>query len=88
MFSTGYIAGGTIGAVLINFLVFCPNVVLDTMGVWQYRTTPAPRRATFDAQCRALAREELGETAPVEPEEKPGATAGEKVKKNRRGRAD
>ncbi len=59
LFSTGYIAGGTIAGVLIAFLNFSEPTV-KTLATWQYRTTPAPAAASFDGQCQALAEKELG----------------------------
>jgi hypothetical protein len=62
LLSTGYIAGGTLAGVLIAFLTFSDTAV-NAMAVWQYRTMPVAAVASFDAQCRALAEEELGTNA-------------------------
>ncbi len=62
LLSTGYIAGGTIACVLIAFLNFNDSIV-NSLAVWQYRTTPVAASASFDGQCRTLARQELGPRA-------------------------
>ena len=59
LFSTGYIAGGTIAGVLIAFLNFNDATAI-TLAAWQYRTTSVPAAASFDGQCQALAKRELG----------------------------
>ena len=62
LLSTGYIAGGTIALVLIAFLNFNDSII-NTLGVWQYRTMPVSAAASFDAQCQAAAAQELGAKA-------------------------
>ena len=59
LFSTGYIAGGSIAGVIVTFLALS-DTLPNTLAVWQYRTMPVAAAASFDAQCRALAEEELG----------------------------
>jgi hypothetical protein len=59
LLSTGYIAGGTIGGVLIAFLNFSDTTV-KTLAMYQYRTAPITSDAPFDVQCEILAQEELG----------------------------
>jgi hypothetical protein len=63
LLSTGYIAGGTLAGVLIAFLNFNDTTV-NTLSVWQYRKAPVEAADTFDAQCLALAKQELGDAAP------------------------
>jgi putative OPT family oligopeptide transporter len=72
LLSTGYIAGGTLAGVLIAFLTFSDTAV-KALAVWQYRTMPAPAAALFDAQCRALAEEELGANAALKQLERMAA---------------
>jgi acyl-CoA reductase-like NAD-dependent aldehyde dehydrogenase len=62
LFSTGYIAGGSIAGVIVTFLALS-DTLPNTLAVWQYRTMPVAAAASFDAQCRALAEEELGASA-------------------------
>jgi hypothetical protein len=66
LFSTGYIAGGTLAGVLIAFL-YLP-IFSDTLpkmlGKWQYRRAPIAVEAEFSNQCFELAKNELGEKAP------------------------
>jgi len=62
LLSTGYIAGGTIACVLIAFLNFNDSII-NSLAVWQYRTTPVAASASFDGQCRELAQQELGPRA-------------------------
>ena len=62
LLSTGYIAGGTIAGVLVAFLNFSDTAV-HTLAVWEYRTVPVTAAASLDAQCRALAEQELGAKA-------------------------
>jgi hypothetical protein len=63
LFSTGYIAGGTIAGVLIACLVFSPTSMQNTLRKWQYRHVPISAEADFPNQCLALAKSELGEKA-------------------------
>jgi putative OPT family oligopeptide transporter len=63
LFSTGYIAGGTIAGVLIACLVFSPTSIQNTLRKWQYRHVPISAGADFAEQCLALAKSELGEKA-------------------------
>ncbi len=62
LLSTGYIAGGTIASVIIAF-VFLVEPIKEQAGLWQYRKAPAAEAISFDAQCAALTRSEVGEGA-------------------------
>jgi hypothetical protein len=62
LFSTGFIAGGTLAGVLVTCLNFS-DTLLDKTGLWQYRRVPVAAYAKFDEQCLALAKFELGEDA-------------------------
>jgi hypothetical protein len=62
LFSTGYIAGGTLAGVIIAFFTFSPKLT-QSLSVWQYRQTPITVVETFPRQCFALAQKELGEKA-------------------------
>jgi putative OPT family oligopeptide transporter len=62
LFSTGYIAGGTLAGVIIAFFTFSPKLT-QTLSFWQYRQTPITVVDTFPRQCFALAQKELGEKA-------------------------
>ncbi|MGD0383354.1 MAG: oligopeptide transporter, OPT family [Thermoguttaceae bacterium] len=62
LFSTGYIAGGTIAGVLVAFLYFS-DTIPNMLGKWQYRHVPIGAEADFPNQCLALAKGELGEKA-------------------------
>jgi hypothetical protein len=62
LFSTGYIAGGTIAGVLVSCMYFS-DTLPEALGLWQYRKAPVEVQAPFDEQCRALAKNELGEGA-------------------------
>ncbi|MGW8257019.1 MAG: OPT/YSL family transporter, partial [Thermoguttaceae bacterium] len=62
LFSTGYIAGGAIAGVLVAFFYFS-DTIPNLLGTWQYTHVPAPAAATFEQQCLALAKNELGEKA-------------------------
>jgi putative OPT family oligopeptide transporter len=65
LFSTGYIAGGTLAGVIIAFLSFPYfSRVNESLGAWQYSRAPVAVAATFSDQCYALATKELGEKAP------------------------
>ena len=62
LFSTGYIAGGTLAGVIIAFFIFSDRLT-DSLGTWQYRQTAISVEADFPNQCLALAKSELGEKA-------------------------
>jgi len=62
LFSTGYIAGGTLAGVIIAFFTFSDRLT-QGLSVWQYRRTPITVAATFSEQCYLLAKNELGEKA-------------------------
>jgi putative OPT family oligopeptide transporter len=62
LFSTGYIAGGTIAGVLVAFFYFS-DTIPNMLGKWQYRQAPLSVEADFPNQCLALVKSELGEKA-------------------------
>jgi putative OPT family oligopeptide transporter len=62
LFSTGYIAGGTLTSVLIAFLVFTPTIQ-NLLHKWQYQQVPISAEDDFINQCKALTIAELGEKA-------------------------
>jgi hypothetical protein len=62
LFSTGYIAGGTLAGVIIAFFTFSDRLT-QGLSVWQYRQMPVTVAATFSEQCYELAKKELGEKA-------------------------
>ena len=62
LFSTGYIAGGTIAGVLVAFFYFS-DTIPNMLGKWEYRKAPINAEAEFPHQCLALAKNELGEKA-------------------------
>jgi putative OPT family oligopeptide transporter len=64
LFSTGYIAGGTIAGVLIACLVFSPTSMQNALHIWQYRHATIGQEADLSGECYALAQSELGEKAP------------------------
>jgi putative OPT family oligopeptide transporter len=64
LFSTGYIAGGTLAGVIIAFLTFPYfNRITETLSTWQYSRTPVTAEAAFSDQCKMLAKNELGKKA-------------------------
>ena len=62
LFSTGYIAGGTIAGVIVSFLLLS-DPVSKSLGRWQYGLVPISAAATLDRQIEDLARSELGDKA-------------------------
>lgn len=62
LFSTGYIAGGTIAFVLVSFLSFS-DTIPKLLSYWQYRQTPITIETNFSQQCYEIAKTELGEKA-------------------------
>lgn len=62
LMSTGFIAGGAIGGVLIAFLSFNDSIP-KALGVWQYRTWTATQSGTVNELSTQLAREEAGANA-------------------------
>jgi LysM repeat protein len=63
LLSTGYIAGGAIGGVLIAFLSFS-DTIPAYLSQYQYATMSAPDAATLDAQYKAIAAERVGADRP------------------------
>ena len=65
LFSTGYIAGGTLSGLLIAFLLYLPfsEPINKMLGKWQYRQTPIAIEAGLSEECYVLAKKELGEKA-------------------------
>jgi putative OPT family oligopeptide transporter len=63
LFSTGYIAGGTIAGVIVAFLYFS-DTIPNTLGKWEYRRVAISAEADYPNECLAMARSELGEKAP------------------------
>jgi hypothetical protein len=59
LLSTGYIAGGTIGALVISFLSFS-NTIPRHLARWEHATAPAVEAASSDAQYEAAAAARLG----------------------------
>ncbi len=74
LLSTGYIAGGAIGGVLIAFLSFSDTIPRH-LAQWEYATTPAADAPTLDAQYEAAAAERLGLAATSIPENRRGEVA-------------
>ncbi|HEY4759137.1 MAG TPA: oligopeptide transporter, OPT family, partial [Thermoguttaceae bacterium] len=62
LFSTGYIAGGTIAGVIIAFFTIS-DTIPKMLSLWEYRQTPITVAADFPQQCLILAQKELGEKA-------------------------
>jgi hypothetical protein len=63
LLSTGYIAGGSIGGVLIAFLSF-GDTIPNWLGQWQYRQVAVGEGPSFQAQLDQLAARELGVDVP------------------------
>ncbi len=63
LLSTGYIAGGSIGGVLIAFLSF-GDTIPNWLGQWQYRQVAVGEGPSFQAQLDQLAARELGIEVP------------------------
>ena len=58
LFSTGYIAGGTLAGVIIAFFTFSPKLT-ENLSVWQYRQTPITVVDTFPRQCFARSEKRI-----------------------------
>jgi putative OPT family oligopeptide transporter len=72
LLSTGYIAGGSIGGVLIAFLSF-GDTIPNWLGQWQYRQVAVGEGPSFQTQLDQVAARELGvelPTAANAPEDK------------------
>ncbi len=64
LFSTGYIAGGTLAGVIIAFLSFPYfDRITENLTTWQYRRAAVAAEGTLSDQITALAKQELGEKA-------------------------
>jgi hypothetical protein len=72
LLSTGYIAGGTIGAVIIAFLSFS-DTIPNQLGAWEFRHRPVTVEKPLDQQYEDIAVEEAG--ARGDEEQKAAATA-------------
>jgi putative OPT family oligopeptide transporter len=63
LLSTGYIAGGSIGGVLIAFLSF-GDTIPNWLGQWQYRQVAVGEGPSFQAQLDQVAARDLGLEVP------------------------
>ena len=63
LLSTGYIAGGAIGAVLVTFLSFSDEIPRQ-LSVWQYRQTAIVAAKPLEQQYEDAAAAELGLKTP------------------------
>ena len=63
LLSTGYIAGGAIGAVIVTFLSFSDEIPAQ-LSAWQYRQTAIVEAKPLDEQYQDAAAVELGITTP------------------------
>ena len=61
LLSTGYVAGGAIGAVLVTFLNFSDEIPRQ-LGAWQYRQTAIAAAEPIEQQYQDAAAAELGIT--------------------------
>ncbi|HEV3415325.1 MAG TPA: OPT/YSL family transporter, partial [Pirellulales bacterium] len=65
LLSTGFIAGGSVGGVLIAFFSFS-DAIPKWLGQWQYRQVAVGEAPSFQAQLDQVAARELGVTMPTE----------------------
>ena len=66
--STGYIAGGAIGAVLVAFLIFSDEIPRQ-LSAWQYRQTAIAEAEPLEQQYEDAAAAELGIKTPAAREQ-------------------